>query len=47
MNVRLVMILLKVKPNECEINMFKVEINECEITTNMFVTMQIRLINKG
>jgi hypothetical protein len=47
MIVRLVMILLKVKPNDCEINMFKVKVNECHITMNMFVTMPIRLINKG
>ncbi len=39
MNVRLVMILLKVKPNECEMNMLKVKVNECEIAMNMFITM--------
>ncbi len=41
MNVRLVMILLKVEPNECEINNDFVQgkINECEITMTTFVTM--------
>lgn len=41
--MKLLVILLKVKPNECEINniLLEVKIDECDMTMTIFVTMQI------